>query len=93
MVYFFGLPKFTNDTCIGKYFEYDQSDSYHSNSIQSDQLAGHHYLRACNLESYCPSDQAETALRTIHKYNVMCNGNGYVYEQRIYGDTVLTLDF
>lgn len=63
---------------VGKYFEYDQSDSSHSDSIQSDQLAGHHYLRACNLESYCPQDKAKTALKTVFEHNVMRNGKGYV---------------
>eukprot|EP00123_Amoebidium_parasiticum_P015949 comp23214_c0_seq2/m.37800 comp23214_c0_seq2/g.37800 ORF comp23214_c0_seq2/g.37800 comp23214_c0_seq2/m.37800 type:complete len:542 (-) comp23214_c0_seq2:120-1745(-) len=48
------------------YYHYDGSGSSYSNSIQSDQLAGHFYLVACGLPSYVPDGNALSALSIIH---------------------------
>lgn len=35
--------------CLGKYYNYDSSGRDHSNSVMSDQCAGHWFLRASGL--------------------------------------------
>jgi uncharacterized protein (DUF608 family) len=69
-------------TRAGSYYLYDQSRSGHSNSIQSDQLAGHHYLRSCGLTSYCTNENARTALTTVYTHNCLKVENGYVVARR-----------
>lgn len=36
-------------SCLGKYYNYDSSGGDHSNSIMSDQCAGHWFLRASGM--------------------------------------------
>lgn len=39
----------TPTLCLGKYYNYDSSGRDHSNSVMSDQCAGHWFLRASGL--------------------------------------------
>ncbi|XP_033108066.1 non-lysosomal glucosylceramidase-like [Anneissia japonica] len=64
----------------GKYYNYDCSGKYYSNSIMADQAAGHWILRACNFVSpnnpVFPVDHIKSALQTIFELNVMGINNG-----------------
>lgn len=60
----------------GRYFNYDASDSPQHDSIMADQLAGHWYARSCGLPPVVAPEQARSALRTIHEYNVLRFENG-----------------
>ena len=56
----------------GRYYNYDSSKSEHHNSIMSDQLAGHWYLKATGAEdSVFPEDHVMSALDTIFHFNVL----------------------
>jgi len=56
----------------GSYFSYDTSNSAHSSSIMSDQLAGHFFSLCCDLGGVCLSnEEASTSLRTIFDQNVI----------------------
>eukprot|EP00124_Ichthyophonus_hoferi_P002078 Ihof_evm12s129 gene=Ihof_evmTU12s129 len=60
----------------GSYYNYDESDERQSDSIQSDQLAGHFYLIASGLESYASNDNAIKALQVIYDNCVLGVYNG-----------------
>jgi len=60
----------------GQYYNYDQSNSYHNNSIQSDQMAGNWYSVSCGLGPIVPFEQARSCMSTIYKYNVLGFQNG-----------------
>lgn len=55
----------------GSYFNYDNSGSAVSSSIQADQLAGQWYARACGLLPIVDEEKAKTALETVFNFNVM----------------------
>ncbi|XP_044490658.1 non-lysosomal glucosylceramidase-like [Mangifera indica] len=55
----------------GSYFNYDNSGSHSSLSIQADQLAGQWYARACGLSAIVDEDKARSALKKIFNYNVL----------------------
>ncbi|XP_050210661.1 uncharacterized protein LOC126660973 [Mercurialis annua] len=55
----------------GSYFDYDNSGSKNSSSIQADQLAGQWYARACGLFPIVDEDKAKSALEKVYNYNVM----------------------
>lgn len=62
----------------GQYYDFDTSNSGHHDSIMADQLAGHWFLKASELEddTLFPADHVRTALRSIYNNNVMKYGNG-----------------
>ncbi|BAA97011.1 unnamed protein product [Arabidopsis thaliana] len=55
----------------GSYFNYDNSGSQYSSTIQADQLAGQWYARASGLLPIVDEDKARTALEKVYNYNVM----------------------
>ncbi|KAL0335298.1 UNVERIFIED_CONTAM: Non-lysosomal glucosylceramidase [Sesamum radiatum] len=55
----------------GSYFNYDNSGSKTSSSIQADQLAGHWYARACGLFPIVDEEKARKALEKIYNFNVL----------------------
>ncbi|KAJ4717561.1 Non-lysosomal glucosylceramidase [Melia azedarach] len=55
----------------GSYFNYDNSGSSTSSSIQADQLAGQWYARACGLMPIVDEDKARSALEKVYNYNVL----------------------
>ncbi|KAH9750589.1 non-lysosomal glucosylceramidase [Citrus sinensis] len=55
----------------GSYFNYDNSGSSQSSSIQADQLAGQWYARACGLLPIVDEDKARSALEKVYNYNVL----------------------
>lgn len=55
----------------GSYFNYDDSNSTNSSSIQADQLAGQWYARACGLSPIIDKVKAQTALETVYNFNVL----------------------
>ncbi|CAL9242910.1 unnamed protein product [Arabidopsis halleri] len=55
----------------GSYFNYDNSGSQYSSSIQADQLAGQWYARASGLLPIVDEDKARTALEKVYNFNVM----------------------
>ncbi|OMO92277.1 Glucosylceramidase [Corchorus olitorius] len=55
----------------GSYFNYDDSGSRTSSSIQADQLAGQWYARACGLLPIVDEDKARSTLEKIFNYNVL----------------------
>lgn len=55
----------------GSYFNYDNSVSAVSSSIQADQLAGQWYARACGLLPIVDEEKAKTTLETVFNFNVM----------------------
>ncbi|XP_038681932.1 non-lysosomal glucosylceramidase isoform X2 [Tripterygium wilfordii] len=55
----------------GSYFNYDDSGSPTSSSIQSDQLAGQWYARACGLSPIVDEGKARSALEKVYKFNVL----------------------
>ncbi|XP_028063644.1 non-lysosomal glucosylceramidase-like isoform X3 [Camellia sinensis] len=60
-----------NDLWNGSYFNYDNSSSNSSSSIQADQLAGHWYARASGLLPIADEDKARSALEKIYRFNVL----------------------
>ena len=50
---------------LGKYYNYDSSNSKYHNSIMADQMAGQWYLRACDLEQ--SADGEVSHLRVFKK--------------------------
>ncbi|KAL3515756.1 hypothetical protein ACH5RR_022658 [Cinchona calisaya] len=60
----------------GSYFNYDDSGSTVSSSIQADQLAGQWYARACGLLPIVDEEKARTALETVYNFNVLRVKNG-----------------
>ncbi|XP_022762707.1 non-lysosomal glucosylceramidase-like isoform X4 [Durio zibethinus] len=55
----------------GSYFNYDNSGSRTSSSIQADQLAGQWYARACDLLPIVDEDKARSAMEMVYNYNVL----------------------
>ncbi|CAK9165381.1 unnamed protein product [Ilex paraguariensis] len=55
----------------GSYFNYDNSGSSTSTSIQADQLAGKWYARACSLLPIVDEEKAKVALEEVFSFNVM----------------------
>ncbi|KAL4302233.1 hypothetical protein GQ457_10G022510 [Hibiscus cannabinus] len=55
----------------GTYFNYDNSGSHTSSSIQADQLAGQWYARACGLSPIVDEDKAKRALEKVYNFNVL----------------------
>lgn len=55
----------------GSYFDYDNSGSKTSSSIQADQLAGQWYARACDLLPIVDEEKAQSALEKVYRFNVM----------------------
>ncbi|XP_059642234.1 uncharacterized protein LOC132284176 [Cornus florida] len=55
----------------GSYFNYDNSGSSSSSSIQADQLAGHWYARASGLLPIVDEDKARSALEKVYHFNVL----------------------
>ncbi|XP_062545738.1 non-lysosomal glucosylceramidase [Armigeres subalbatus] len=80
-----GKVSFEEKLWNGSYYRFD-SQSVSKNSIMSDQLCGHWYLRCCGFDyDIVPKENVRTALKTIYDNNVMgfCGGNmgavnGYV---------------
>lgn len=64
----------------GKYYDYDSSGGSHSNSVMSDQCAGHWFLRASGLGEgefkAFPVDNIRSALKTVYDLNVMSFAEG-----------------
>lgn len=60
----------------GSYFNYDDSGSSVSSSIQADQLAGQWYARACGLLPIVDEEKAQKALKTVYSYNVLKASGG-----------------
>ncbi|XP_065870695.1 uncharacterized protein [Euphorbia lathyris] len=55
----------------GSYFNYDNSGSSNSISIQADQMAGQWYARACGLYPIVDKEKARSALEKVYNFNVM----------------------
>ncbi len=60
----------------GDHYAYDDGAGPSSDSIMADQLAGQWYADATGLGTIVPADRVETALRTIHRMNVLGFGGG-----------------
>ncbi|TXG53463.1 hypothetical protein EZV62_022632 [Acer yangbiense] len=55
----------------GSYFNYDNSGSSSSASIQADQLAGQWYARACGLSPIADENKVRRTLEKIYNFNVL----------------------
>ncbi|KAI4375849.1 hypothetical protein MLD38_013669 [Melastoma candidum] len=55
----------------GSYYNYDNSGSKTSSSIQADQLAGQWYARACGLHPTIDEGRAKSALEKVFNFNVL----------------------
>ncbi|XP_024026604.1 non-lysosomal glucosylceramidase [Morus notabilis] len=55
----------------GSYFNYDNSGTKSSASIQSDQLAGQWYAKACGLSPIVDEEKERSALEKIYNFNVL----------------------
>lgn len=66
----------------GKYYNYDSSGRALSNSIMSDQCAGHWFLRASGLEEEAyqafPKEKIRLALKSVFDLNVMSFSEGHM---------------
>lgn len=60
-----------NQLWNGSYFNYDNSGSSSSSSIQADQLAGQWYARACGLPPIVDQHKARSALEKVYNFNVL----------------------
>ncbi|XP_055634667.1 non-lysosomal glucosylceramidase [Toxorhynchites rutilus septentrionalis] len=72
-----GKASFEEKLWNGSYYKFD-AQSTSKNSIMSDQLCGHWYLRCCGFDyDILPKENVRTALKTIFDNNVMgfCGGN------------------
>jgi len=69
---------FTEKLWNGSYFNYDNSGSSVSSSIQADQLAGQWYARACGLLPIVDDAKALIALEKVFDLNVLKVGGGKV---------------
>lgn len=58
------------------YFQYDNSNSGHSDSVMADQLAGQWWARACQLPDLAPEDQIHSALSEVLRLNVKSFNGG-----------------
>lgn len=59
----------------GTYYNYDQSDSAHHDSVMSDQLAGQWYMDFAGIE-LLSGERVQSALETIFRLNVRGYGDG-----------------
>nr|KAG5708585.1 hypothetical protein BaRGS_033006 [Batillaria attramentaria] len=73
-----GRKSFGKKLWNGRYYDFDTSTSNHHDSIMADQLAGHWFLKASELEddTVFPPDLVQAALKTIYENNVLKYGNG-----------------
>ncbi|KAG6508070.1 non-lysosomal glucosylceramidase-like isoform X1 [Zingiber officinale] len=55
----------------GSYFNYDNSGSKTSSSIQADQLAGHWYAIVCGLTPIVDKEKAKSAFEKVFSFNVL----------------------
>uniref|UniRef100_A0A665US71 Non-lysosomal glucosylceramidase n=1 Tax=Echeneis naucrates TaxID=173247 RepID=A0A665US71_ECHNA len=66
----------------GKYYNYDSSGRDFSNSVMSDQCAGHWFLKASELGEgdyqAFPKEKIQTALKTVFDLNVMSFAGGHM---------------
>ncbi|KAL8535964.1 hypothetical protein ACS0TY_011566 [Phlomoides rotata] len=62
----------------GSYYNYDNSGSSTSSSIQADQLAGQWYARASGLLPIVDEEKAKKALETVYNFNVLKVKNGRI---------------
>uniref|UniRef100_A0A3Q2QYX0 Glycosyl-hydrolase family 116 catalytic region domain-containing protein n=1 Tax=Fundulus heteroclitus TaxID=8078 RepID=A0A3Q2QYX0_FUNHE len=63
----------------GKYYNYDSSGRELSNSVMSDQCAGHWFLRASGLEEEVfPKEKILCALKSVFDLNVMSFSEGHM---------------
>ncbi|MEQ2202413.1 hypothetical protein XENOCAPTIV_029201, partial [Xenoophorus captivus] len=66
----------------GKYYNYDSSGRELSNSVMSDQCAGHWFLRASGLEEEAyqafPKEKIRCALKSVFDLNVMSFSEGHM---------------
>ncbi|KAL8601227.1 hypothetical protein ACOMHN_003033 [Nucella lapillus] len=73
-----GKKAFEEKLWNGQYYDFDSSSSGHHDSIMADQLAGHWFLKASDLDDgtvFCP-EHVSRALKTIYENNVMRYGRG-----------------
>jgi len=80
-VYFDDLYKKASRTFIdelwnGKYFNYDNSDSPHHDSIMADQMVCNWYSISCGLGRIVPPEQVQSALSQIYEKNVCAFNQG-----------------
>ncbi len=65
----------------GTYYNYDSSGKSYHDSVMADQCAGHWFLRASNMvpegQEVFPPDHVKSALKTVHKMNVMAFKDGH----------------
>lgn len=68
-----GKKSFEQKLWNGSYYNYDSSNSGHHDSIMSDQLAGHWFLKASGVpdNSVFPKEHVVCALQSIFKHNVL----------------------
>lgn len=75
-----GTASFEKILWNGKYYNYDNSGKSYSNSVMSDQCAGHWFLRASGIGDgefqVFPQSNIHSALKTIFDLNVMSFANG-----------------
>ncbi|XP_076443638.1 non-lysosomal glucosylceramidase-like isoform X2 [Babylonia areolata] len=73
-----GKKSFEEKLWNGRYFDFDTSQSGHHDSIMADQLAGHWFLKASDLDdgTVFDPDHVITSLKTIYENNVMKYGKG-----------------
>ncbi|XP_030018008.1 non-lysosomal glucosylceramidase-like [Sphaeramia orbicularis] len=66
----------------GKYYNYDSSGRDLSNSVMSDQCAGHWFLRASGLGDgefkAFPQEKIRSALKSVYELNVMSFAGGHM---------------
>ncbi|KAI3906168.1 hypothetical protein MKW92_044377 [Papaver armeniacum] len=62
---------YNNELWNGSYFNYDNSGSSLSSSIQADQLAGQWYSRLCQLSPIVDEHKAQSALEKVYNMNVL----------------------
>uniref|UniRef100_A0A3B4AZ32 Non-lysosomal glucosylceramidase n=1 Tax=Periophthalmus magnuspinnatus TaxID=409849 RepID=A0A3B4AZ32_9GOBI len=72
-----GSAAFEKRLWNGSYYNYDSSGRSHSNSVMSDQCAGHWFLRASGLgEGEFKANKIRSALKTVYDLNVMSFAEG-----------------
>jgi len=60
----------------GSYYNYDNSDSEHYNSIQADMMAGNWYSVACGIGGIVSLSEARSSLSAVYNNNVLDFVNG-----------------
>ncbi|CAH1796951.1 unnamed protein product [Owenia fusiformis] len=73
-----GKVSFETKLWNGSYYNYDSSKAVYHDSVMSDQLAGHWFLKASGLpdDAVFPKENIHTALDTIYKHNILPFKNG-----------------